>query len=73
MCCRAWCRRFVSAGALSPLVPQASIRYLGSGAAKWVSYPAAAGAGSLLALCFGIGLLKVLVHLIERRRRLPAH
>jgi uncharacterized membrane protein YraQ (UPF0718 family) len=33
-------------------VPQQSIiRFLGPGASKWVSYPAAAGAGSLLAVC----------------------
>ncbi len=43
---------FFIAGALSALVPQASIiRFLGPGASKWVSYPAAAGAGSLLAIC----------------------
>jgi uncharacterized membrane protein YraQ (UPF0718 family) len=43
---------FFIAGALSALVPQASIiRFLGPGASKWVSYPAAAGAGSLLAVC----------------------
>ncbi len=43
---------FFIAGALSALVPQQSIiRYLGPAAPKWVSYPAAAGAGSLLAVC----------------------
>lgn len=43
---------FFIAGALSALVPQASItRFLGPDAPKWVSYPAAAGAGSLLAVC----------------------
>jgi uncharacterized membrane protein YraQ (UPF0718 family) len=43
---------FFVAGALSALVPQQSIiRFLGPGASKWVSYPAAAGAGSLLAVC----------------------
>lgn len=43
---------FFIAGALSALVPQASItRFLGPEAPKWVSYPAAAGAGSLLAVC----------------------
>ncbi|NJD24191.1 MAG: permease [Betaproteobacteria bacterium] len=43
---------FFIAGALSALVPQQSIiRYLGPDAPKWVSYPAAAGAGSLLAVC----------------------
>ena len=43
---------FFIAGALSALVPQASIiRFLGPGASNWVSYPAAAGAGSLLAVC----------------------
>ena len=43
---------FFVAGALSALVPQQSIvRYLGPDAPKWVAYPAAAGAGSLLAVC----------------------
>ncbi|MBI5107828.1 MAG: permease [Rhodocyclales bacterium] len=43
---------FFIAGALSALVPQQSIiRYLGPDAPKYVSYPAAAGAGSLLAVC----------------------
>jgi len=43
---------FFIAGALSALVPQASItRFLGPEAPKWISYPAAAGAGSLLAVC----------------------
>jgi uncharacterized protein len=43
---------FFIAGALSALVPQQSIiRFLGPDASKWVSYPAAAGAGSLLAVC----------------------
>jgi len=43
---------FFIAGALSALVPQQSIiRFLGPEAPKWVSYPAAAGAGSLLAVC----------------------
>jgi uncharacterized membrane protein YraQ (UPF0718 family) len=43
---------FFIAGALSALVPQQSIiRFLGPGAPKWLSYPAAAGAGSLLAVC----------------------
>ena len=43
---------FFIAGALSALVPQQSIiRFLGPDAPKWVSYPAAAGAGSLLAVC----------------------
>jgi uncharacterized membrane protein YraQ (UPF0718 family) len=43
---------FFIAGALSALVPhQSIIRFLGPGASKWVSYPAAAGAGSLLAVC----------------------
>ena len=38
---------FFIAGALSALVPQQSIiRFLGPDAPKWVSYPAAAGAGS---------------------------
>ena len=43
---------FFIAGALSALVPQQSIiRFLGPDAPKWVSYPAAASAGSLLAVC----------------------
>lgn len=43
---------FFIAGALSALVPQqAIIRFLGPDAPKWQSYPAAAGAGSLLAVC----------------------
>jgi len=43
---------FFIVGAQSALVPQQSIiRYLGPDAPKWVSYPAAAGAGSLLAVC----------------------
>ncbi len=43
---------FFIAGALSALMPQQSIiRFLGPEAPKWVSYPAAAGAGSLLAVC----------------------
>lgn len=43
---------FFIAGALAALVPQQSIiRFLGPDASKWVSYPAAAAAGSLLAVC----------------------
>lgn len=43
---------FFIAGALSALVPQQSIiHYLGPDAPKYISYPAAAGAGSLLAVC----------------------
>ena len=43
---------FFIAGALSALVPQQSIvRFLGPDARKWIAYPAAAGAGSLLAVC----------------------
>lgn len=43
---------FFVAGALSALVPQSAVvRFLGPGAPKWVAYPAAAGAGSLLAVC----------------------
>lgn len=43
---------FFIAGALSALVPQQSIiRYLGPAAPGWLSYTAAAGAGSLLAVC----------------------
>ena len=43
---------FFIAGALSALVPEQSIvRFLGPNASRWVAYPAAAGAGSLLAVC----------------------
>lgn len=43
---------FFIAGALSALVPQQSIiRFLGPDAPRWMSYSAAAGAGSLLAVC----------------------
>lgn len=43
---------FFVAGALSALVPQSSVvRFLGPNAPKWIAYPAAAGAGSLLAVC----------------------
>jgi uncharacterized membrane protein YraQ (UPF0718 family) len=43
---------FFVAGGLSVLVPQSSIvRFLGATAPKWIAYPAAAGAGSLLAVC----------------------
>ena len=43
---------FFIAGALAALVPQHSIiRFLGPDAPKYISYPAAAGAGSLLAVC----------------------
>jgi len=43
---------FFIAGALAALVPQQSIiRFLGPDAPKYVSYSAAAGAGSLLAVC----------------------
>ena len=43
---------FFIAGALAALIPQQSIiRFLGPDAPKYVSYPAAAGAGSLLAVC----------------------
>jgi uncharacterized membrane protein YraQ (UPF0718 family) len=43
---------FFVAGALSALVPQqAIVRFLGPSAPRWVAYPAAAGAGSLLAVC----------------------
>ncbi len=43
---------FFIAGALAALVPQQSIiRFLGPDAPKWKSYSAAAGAGSLLAVC----------------------
>ena len=43
---------FFIAGALSALMPQQAItRFLGPDAPKWIAYPAAAGAGSLLAVC----------------------
>ncbi len=43
---------FFVAGALSALVPASSVvRFLGPKASKWLAYPAAAGAGSLLAVC----------------------
>jgi uncharacterized membrane protein YraQ (UPF0718 family) len=43
---------FFIAGALAALLPQqAIIRFLGPDAPKYLSYPAAAGAGSLLAVC----------------------
>ncbi len=43
---------FFIAGALTALVPQESItRYLGRSAKKWVSYPAAALGGFVLAVC----------------------
>jgi uncharacterized membrane protein YraQ (UPF0718 family) len=43
---------FFIAGALSALVPQQSVvRFLGPDAPRWIAYPAAAGAGSLLAVC----------------------
>lgn len=43
---------FFIAGGLAAMVPQQSIiRFLGPDAPNWVSYPAAAGAGSLLAVC----------------------
>lgn len=43
---------FFIAGGLSALVPQQSIiRFLGPDAPKYIAYPAAAGAGSLLAVC----------------------
>lgn len=43
---------FFIAGALAALMPQqAIIRFLGPDAPKYISYPAAAGAGSLLAVC----------------------
>ena len=43
---------FFIAGALATLIPKASItRWLGRSAPRHVSYPAAAAAGSLLAVC----------------------
>lgn len=43
---------FFIAGALAALAPKEAItRYLGRGASRWVSYPAALLAGSVLAVC----------------------
>lgn len=43
---------FFIAGAMAALIPKASItRWLGRNTPAWVSYPAAAAAGSLLAVC----------------------
>jgi len=43
---------FFIAGAMAALIPQGSVtRFLGRGAPRGVSYPAAAAAGSLLAVC----------------------
>ncbi len=43
---------FFIAGAMAALIPQESItRFLGRGASRWVSYPAALLAGSVLAVC----------------------
>ena len=43
---------FLIAGALSALVPQAAItKYLGRNTPKWISYPAAALGGFVLAVC----------------------
>src|SRR4030065_990437 len=43
---------FYIAGAMTALIPKASItRFLGRNAPKYISYPAAALAGSLLAVC----------------------
>jgi uncharacterized membrane protein YraQ (UPF0718 family) len=43
---------FFIAGALSALIPKESVtRYLGPKASKWVSYPAAAAGGFVLAVC----------------------
>src|SRR5574340_490381 len=43
---------FYIAGAMTALIPKESItRFLGRNAPKWVSYPAAALAGSVLAVC----------------------
>ncbi len=43
---------FFIAGAMAALVPKESItRFLGRGTSKWVSYPAALLAGSVLAVC----------------------
>jgi uncharacterized membrane protein YraQ (UPF0718 family) len=43
---------FLIAGALSALIPKEAItRYLGRGAPKWISYPASALGGFVLAVC----------------------
>ena len=43
---------FAIAGAMTALVPRASVtKWLGPTARPWISYPAAAAAGSLLAVC----------------------
>jgi uncharacterized membrane protein YraQ (UPF0718 family) len=43
---------FYIAGAMSALIPKESVtRFLGRSAPKWVAYPAAALAGSVLAVC----------------------
>ena len=43
---------FFIAGAMTALIPKESVtRFLGRNASKWVSYPAAALAGSVLAVC----------------------
>ncbi len=43
---------FFIAGAMAALIPKASItRFLGRSTARYISYPAAAAAGSLLAVC----------------------
>jgi len=43
---------FLIAGALAALIPQEAItRYLGRNTPKWISYPAAAAAGFVLAVC----------------------
>ena len=43
---------FYIAGAMTALIPKESVtRFLGRNASKWVSYPAAALAGSVLAVC----------------------
>lgn len=43
---------FYIAGAMTALIPKASVtRFLGRNAPKWIAYPAAALAGSVLAVC----------------------
>ena len=52
MSCYAWFRHFYIAGAMTALIPKESVtRFLGRNTPKFISYPAAALAGSLLAVC----------------------
>ncbi len=52
MCCCACCRLFSSLVRLAALFPKEAVtRYLGQDAKKWISYPAAAVGGFVLAVC----------------------